>query len=143
MVQVRTVLKVADNSGAQLVRVIGVLSRRRGRPTATTGSILSVSVIKTDPAVKVKKVAKGEVHTALLIRTADEKPRRDGGWVRMPAGGAAAVLLARGTTDTPLGSRVRGPVSAALRRDANVKVLSLARAALMSTTAVPGVIRRQ
>lgn len=143
MVQVRTVLRVADNSGAQLVRVIGVLRRRRGRPTATTGSILSVSVIKTDPAVKIKKVAKGEVHTALLIRTADERPRSDGGWVRMTSGGSAAVLLARGTTDTPLGTRVRGPVSAALHRDGNVKVLSLARAALMSTLAGPGVMARR
>lgn len=128
----RTVLRVADNSGAKLVRCINILRRKRQRPSGNVGSELVVSVIATDRAVKVKKVAKGEVHRALVIRSKNEPLRSDGSFMR--TGETAAILLAADGT-TPLGTRIRGPVSAALDRSRYLKVFSMARIGLFSTLA--------
>lgn len=132
MVQMRTVLRVADNSGAKTVRCINILRRRRQRPSGNVGSELVVSVTANDRSVKTKKVRKGEVHRALVVRAKNEPLRRDGGFVR--TGDTAAILLnADGTA--PVATRIRGPVSAALDRKRFLKVLSLARVSLFSTAA--------
>lgn len=134
MVQMRTVLRVADNSGAKTVRCINVLRRRRQRPSGNVGSQLVVSVTSNDRAVTNRKARKGEIHRALVVRSKNEPLRPDGGFVR--TGETAAVLLnSEGTA--PLGTRIRGPVSAALDRKKYLKVLSLSRVSLFSTRATP------
>jgi large subunit ribosomal protein L14 len=132
MVQMQTVLRVADNSGAKLVRCITVVRRRRKRPSGNVGSELVVSVIENDRSIKVKKARKGEVHRALVVRTPNEKLRGDGGSVRTSE--SAAILISK-DGGTPLGTRIRGPVSASLDRKRFMKVLSLARTTLFSSLA--------
>jgi large subunit ribosomal protein L14 len=148
MVQMRTVLQVADNSGAKLIRCITVVRRMRMRPSGNVGSELVVSVTQNDRSIRVKKARKGEVHRALVVRSPNEKLRKDGGSVR--AGETAAILISK-ENGNPLGTRIRGPVSASLDRKRYLKVLSLARTTLFSTLAthhrdfltVPGIhIRR-
>ncbi|CAN8076472.1 unnamed protein product [Agarophyton chilense] len=134
MVQMRTVLRVADNSGAKTVRCINILRRKRQRPSGNVGSELVVSVTSNDRSVTSKKARKGEIHRALVIRSKNEPLRKDGGYVRM--GETAAVLL--NAEGAPLGTRIRGPVSAALDRKRFLKVLSLSRATLFSTLAGAG-----
>lgn len=129
MVQMRSVLCVADNSGAKTVRLINILRRRRQRPSGNVGSELVVSVTSNNRAVKTKKACKGEVHRALIIRSKNEPLRRDGGFVRM--GETAAILL--NADGAPMGTRIRGPVSASLDRKRYLKVLSLARVSLFCT----------
>ncbi len=133
MVQMRTVLRVADNSGAKLIRVINILRRHKQRPSGNVGSVCVASVIATDRAVKVKKVAKGDVVRALVVRSKNEKVRSSGGFVRMDH--TAAVLLGQDLS-TPLGTRIRGPVSASLDRSRFLKVFSLARVTLFHTSAL-------
>lgn len=128
----RTVLRVADNSGAKTVRCINILRRRRQRPSGNVGSVLVVSVTANDRSITSRKVRKGEIHRALVIRSKNEPLRPDGGFVR--TGDTAAILLnAEGTA--PMGTRIRGPVSAALDRKKYLKVLSLSRVSLFSTRA--------
>lgn len=132
MVQMRTVLRVADNSGAKTVRCINVLRRRRQRPSGNVGSELIVSVTANDRSVTTKKARKGEIHRALVVRSKNEPLRSDGGFVR--TGETAAILLS-GDGTAPMGTRIRGPVSAALDRKRFLKVLSLSRISLFSTVA--------
>lgn len=136
MVQMRTVLPVADNSGAKLIRCINILRRQRQRPSGNVGSLIVASVVATDRSVKSKKVSKGEVVRALVIRSKNEKLRSDGGYVRM--GETAAVVMGADGT-TPLGTRIRGPVSASLDRSKYLKVFSVSRVSLFSTLAGGGV----
>lgn len=130
MVQMRTVLPVADNSGAKLVRCITVVRRMRKRPSGNVGSELVVSVTENDRSVKQKKVRKGEVHRALVVRSPNETLRRDGSSVRTSE--TAAILLSK-DSGAPLGTRIRGPVSSSLDRKRYLKVLSLARTSLFSS----------
>lgn len=132
MVQMRTVLRVADNSGAKTIRCINILRRQRQRPSGNVGSELIVSVTANDRSVTTKKARKGEIHRALVIRSKNEPLRRDGGFVR--TGETAAVLLNSDGT-APMGTRIKGPVSAALDRKKFLKVLSLSRVTLFSTCA--------
>lgn len=132
MVQMRTVLRVADNSGAKTIRCINILRRLRQRPSGNVGSELVVSVTSIDRAVRNKKALKGEVHRALVIRSKNEPLRSDGGFMR--TGDTAAILLTADGT-APMGTRIKGPVSAALDRSRYLKVLSLAPVTLYSTFA--------
>lgn len=132
MVQMRTVLNVADNSGAKTVRCINILRRLRQRPSGNVGSELIVSVTSTDRSIKNKKARKGEIHRALVIRSKNEPLRSDGGFVRMSE--TAAILLTQDGS-APMGTRIKGPVSASLDRGRYLKVLSLAPVTLYSTLA--------
>lgn len=132
MVQMRTVLRVADNSGAKTIRCINILRRKRQRPSGNVGSHIVASVTANDRSVTTRKAKKGEIHRALVIRSKNEPLRSDGGFVR--TGETAAVLLGNDGT-TPLGTRIRGPVSAKLDRSKYLKVFSLARVSLFSTSA--------
>jgi large subunit ribosomal protein L14 len=118
MIQLRTVLEVADNSGAksvQCIKVLGGTSRRY----ASVGDIIVVSVKESSPNSPVKK---GEVKKAVVVRTRKELRRSNGSYIKFDTN--AAVLI----TDTkePVGTRIFGPVARELRAKKFLKILSLA-----------------
>ncbi len=118
MVQVETVLDVADNSGARRVRCIRVLGGTRRR-YASVGDEIIVSVREAVPNTKVKK---GDVMRAVIVRTAKEIGRPDGSYIRFDTN--SAVLL--DNQREPLGTRIFGPVARELRAKRFMKIISLA-----------------
>ena len=118
MVQVETVLDVADNSGARRVRCIRVLGGTRRR-YASVGDEIIVSVREALPNTKVKK---GDVMRAVIVRTAKEIGRSDGSYIRFDTN--SAVLL--DNQREPLGTRIFGPVARELRAKRFMKIISLA-----------------
>ncbi len=117
MIQMQSVLEVADNSGAQEVMCIKVLGGSHRR-YARVGDIIIVSVKKAIPRSKVKK---GSVMTAVVVRTRQGVRRRDGSLLRFD--GNAAVLL--NNSKEPIGTRIFGPVTRELR-EKFMKIISLA-----------------
>jgi len=118
MIQVRTVLEIADNSGAKKVAMIGVLGRR-GKRTAEVGDIITASVKEALPNGAIKK---GEVVKAVLVRSKSPIQRKDGSIVRFSSN--AVVLI--DNQKNPRGTRIFGPVARELQ-DANFsKIISLA-----------------
>jgi len=119
MIQMQSVLKVADNSGARSVRCIKVLGGSKRR-TAGIGDVIVVSVQEASPKGKVKK---GEVLKAVIVRSAYGVRRADGSVIRFDDN--AVVLL--NNQLQPLGTRVSGPVTRELReREQFMKIISLA-----------------
>ncbi len=118
MVQLRTVLDVADNSGARKVQCIKVLGGSRRR-YATVGDVIVVAVKEAIPNSKVKK---GEVARAVIVRTAKEISREDGSYIRFD--GNSAVLVDK--QHEPIGTRIFGPVARELRARKFLKIISLA-----------------
>ncbi len=118
MVQVETVLDIADNSGARKVRCIRVLGGTRRR-YASVGDEIIVSVREAVPNTKVKK---GDVMRAVIVRTAKEIGRSDGSYIRFDTN--SAVLL--DNQREPLGTRIFGPVARELRAKRFMKIISLA-----------------
>ena len=118
MIQMRSNLEVADNSGARRVQCIKVLGGSK-RKTASIGDIIVVSVKEAIPRGKVKK---GEVHKALIVRTSKEIRRGDGSSVRFDRN-AAVLISAQGE---PIGTRIFGPVTRELRAKKFMKIISLA-----------------
>ena len=118
MVQTRTMLEVADNSGARKVQCIKVLGGSRRR-YATVGDVIVVSVKEAFPNAKVKK---GDVTHAVIVRTAREISRRDGSYIRFDDN--SAVLL--DNQHEPIGTRIFGPVARELRAKRFLKIISLA-----------------
>ena len=118
MIQMRTVLDVADNSGARKVQCIKVLGGSK-RKYASIGDIIVVSVKEAIPNAKVKK---GEVMKAVVVRTAKEIGRSDGTYIRFDSN--AAVLI--NEVGEPVGTRVFGPVARELRDKRFMKIVSLA-----------------
>src|ERR671939_1400148 len=102
MIQMRTVLDVADNSGARRVQCIKVLGGSK-RKYASIGDIIVVSVKEAIPNAKVKK---GEVAKAVIVRTAKEIARPDGSYIRFDSN--SAVLINK--DNEPIGTRIFGPV---------------------------------
>ena len=118
MIQPRTMLDVADNSGAkkaQCIRVMGGSNKR----TASLGDIVIVAVKEAVPDGTVKK---GEVARAVVVRTVKEVGRRDGSYIRFDQN--AVVLLK--PDDNPVGTRIFGPVARELRDKQFTKIISLA-----------------
>jgi large subunit ribosomal protein L14 len=118
MIQVETDLEVADNSGArrvECIRVLGGSRRRWGR----VGDVIIVAVKEAIPRGKVKK---GEVATAVIVRTAKEIYRPDGSAIRFDKN--AAVLINK--QGEPIGTRIFGPVTRELRAKRFMKIISLA-----------------
>ena len=103
MIQMRTVLDVADNSGARKVQCIKVLGGSK-RKYASIGDIIVVSVKEAIPNAKVKK---GEVMKAVVVRTAKEIGRPDGTYIRFDNN--SAVLI--DNQKEPIGTRIFGPVA--------------------------------
>ena len=118
MIQMRTLLTAADNSGARSLMCIKVLGGTRRR-YATVGDVIKVSVKDAIPRGKVKK---GEVYDAVVVRTRHGVRRADGSLIRFD--GNAAVLLTN--TLEPIGTRIFGPVTRELRNKNHMKIISLA-----------------
>ena len=108
MIQVETNLEIADNSGARRVQCIKVLGGSK-RKTASVGDIIVVSVKEAIPRGRVKK---GEIHRAVIVRTAKEIRRQDGSAIRFDKN--AAVLISK--ENEPIGTRIFGPVTRELAR---------------------------
>jgi len=118
MIQMQTILEVADNSGAKKVQCIKVLGGSKRR-YASVGDIMVVSVKEAIPRGRVKK---GDVRKAVVVRTAKEVRREDGTAIRFDTN--AAVIL--NNTNGPLGTRIFGPVVRELRGKNFMKIISLA-----------------
>jgi large subunit ribosomal protein L14 len=118
MIQMRTNLEVADNSGARRVQCIKVLGGSM-RKTATIGDVIVVSIKEAIPRGRVKK---GYVHKAVIVRTSKEIRRADGSSVRFDRN--AAVLINK--EGEPIGTRIFGPVTRELRGKGYMKIISLA-----------------
>ena len=118
MIQMQTVLDVADNSGARRLMCIKVLGGSKRR-YANIGDIIKVSVKEAIPRGKVKK---GEVYTAVVVRTRKGVRRPDGSLIRFD--GNAAVLL--NAQKQPIGTRIFGPITRELRGEQFMKIISLA-----------------
>lgn len=118
MIQTQTVLDVADNSGARQVMCIKVLGGSHRR-YARVGDIIKVSVKEAIPRGRVKK---GQVLKAVVVRTKSGIRRQDGSLIRFD--GNAAVLL--NPQETPVGTRIFGPVTRELRNEKFMKIISLA-----------------
>jgi len=118
MIQMRTTLDVADNSGARRVQCIKVLGGSK-RKYASIGDIIVVSVKEAIPNGKVKK---GEVMKAVVVRTAKELGRPDGTYIRFDNN--SAVLI--DNQKEPIGTRIFGPVARELRAQKFMKIISLA-----------------
>ena len=117
MIQMRTTLDVADNSGARRVQCIKVLGGSK-RKYASIGDIIVVSVKEAIPNGKVKK---GEVMKAVVVRTAKELGRPDGTYIRFDNN--SAVLI--DNQKEPIGTRIFGPVARELRAKKFMKFFSL------------------
>ena len=118
MIQMQTVLNVADNSGAKRIQCIKVLGGSHRR-YAGIGDVIKVSVKDAIPRGKVKK---GDIFNAVIVRTKKGVRRRDGSVIRFD--GNAAVLL--NNQLQPIGTRIFGPVTRELRSERFMKIISLA-----------------
>lgn len=118
MIQSESRLAVADNTGAKTIQCIKVLGGS-GRKYARIGDLIVVSVKSAIPGGNVKK---GEVHTAVIVRTAKEFRRKDGSYIRFDQN-AAVILDAKGE---PRGTRIFGPVARELREKQFMKIVSMA-----------------
>jgi len=118
MIQMQTVLNVADNSGAKRVACIKVLGGSKRR-FASLGDVIVVSVKEAIPNSKVKK---GDVMKAVIVRTAKEVSRPDGSYLKFD--GNSAVLI--NNQMEPIGTRIFGPVARELRAKQFMKIISLA-----------------
>jgi large subunit ribosomal protein L14 len=118
MLQVRSILDVADNSGAKRLMCIKVLGGSKRR-YAAVGDVIKVSVKDAIPRGKVKK---GEVYDAVVVRTRRGVRRPDGSLIKFD--GNAAVLLTNKLE--PIGTRIFGPVTRELRTVQFMKIISLA-----------------
>ncbi len=118
MIQMRTNLEVADNSGAKRVQCIKVLGGSRRR-YATVGDVIVVSVQEAIAGAKVKK---GETARAVIVRTRREQSRADGSYIKFDEN--SAVLVNK--ENEPVGTRIFGPVARELRGKKFMKIISLA-----------------
>jgi large subunit ribosomal protein L14 len=118
MIQLRTRLQAADNSGARELMCIKVMGGTRRR-YAGVGDVIKVSIKDAIPRGKVKK---GEVYDAVVVRTRSGVRRGDGSLIRFD--GNAAVLLTPKLE--PIGTRIFGPVTRELRSVQFMKIISLA-----------------
>jgi len=118
MIQMQTVLNVADNSGAKKVACIKVLGGSKRR-YAGVGDVIVVAVKEAMPNSKVKK---GDVMKAVIVRTAKEVRRADGSYLKFDDN--SAVLISNQME--PIGTRIFGPVARELRARQFMKIISLA-----------------
>lgn len=118
MIQMQTMLDVADNSGARQVMCIKVLGGSKRR-YAGVGDVIRVSVKEAIPRGRVKK---GEVYRAVVVRTRAGLRRPDGSAIRFDSN--AVVLL--NNQGQPLGTRIFGPVTRELRTEQFMRLVSLA-----------------
>ena len=118
MIQMRSILDVADNSGARKIAVINPIGGSTGR-YARLGDIVTASVKEATPEGTVKK---GQVVKAVIVRQVKAYRRRDGSYIRFDQNAAVIINDAR----EPVGTRVFGPVARELRDKKFMKIVSLA-----------------
>jgi large subunit ribosomal protein L14 len=120
MIQMRTILDVADNSGARKISCILPIGGSTGR-YAGLGDIITANVKESAPDAP-EPVKKGKVVKAVIVRCRKEHRRRDGSYIRFDRN--AAVLI--NDQGEPIGTRVFGPVARELRERRFMKIISLA-----------------
>ena len=118
MIQIRSILEIADNTGAKKASMIGVL-HRQGKATAEIGDVITANVKESSPDAAVKK---GEVVRAVVVRTRKEIHRPDGSYLKFDSN--AVVIIDTG--NNPKGTRIFGPVARELREKNFTKIVSLA-----------------
>jgi large subunit ribosomal protein L14 len=118
MIQMQSVMDVADNSGAKKLKCIKVIGGSKRR-YASVGDVVVVSVKEAIPNGKVKK---GTLAKAVIVRTAKELRRRDGSYIKFDSN--SAVLIDK--DGEPIGTRIFGPVARELRAKQFMKIVSLA-----------------
>ena len=118
MIQTESVLSVADNSGAKMVKCVKVLGGSRRR-YAGIGDIIVVSIKEAMPNSKVKK---GSIAKAVVVRTRRENRRPDGSYIRFDENSAVIINAQK----EPVGTRIFGPVARELRAKKFMKIVSLA-----------------
>ena len=119
MIQMRTILNVADNTGAKKIACIKMLGGSTKGKYARLGDVITASVKEAAPDGTVKK---GAVVKAVIVRTVKERRRADGSYIKFDEN--AAVIL-KGDGD-PRGTRIFGPVGRELREKKFMKIISLA-----------------
>ena len=120
MLQLRTILEVADNSGAKKVSMIG-MAKKGNRKFAYLGEVINVTVKEAQPFGLVKQ---GEVHPAVIVRTKKEVRRKDGSYIKFDEN--ACVLLASKEVKDPKGTRIFGPIAKEIKENGFSKIASLA-----------------
>ncbi len=118
MIGLRTIMEVADNSGAKRISLIKVLGGS-GKRYARLGDVIVANVKEAVPEGSVKK---GDVVKAVVVRTSKELRRSDGSYIKFDRN--AAVLL--NEQNNPVGTRIFGPVARELREARFMKIISLA-----------------
>ena len=118
MIQMQSILDVADNSGAKKIFCINIHGGSKGK-YAGIGDVITASVKEAVPEGNVKK---GQVVKAVIVRTVKARRRRDGSYIRFDQNAAVLIDEAR----EPLGTRVFGPVARELRDKKFMKIVSLA-----------------
>ncbi|PIQ85889.1 MAG: 50S ribosomal protein L14 [Candidatus Omnitrophica bacterium CG11_big_fil_rev_8_21_14_0_20_45_26] len=118
MIQIRSILEIADNTGAKRAAMIGVIGRRSKR-TATIGDVITASIKEALPDGMVKA---GEVVKAVVVRTRSPIRRADGSRLRFNSN--AIVII--DNQKNPRGTRIFGPVARELREKEFTKIISLA-----------------
>ena len=124
MIQTRSVLKPADNTGAKLLRVLLVHGGSK-RKYGQVSDIVSASVIDADPQGQVRK---GEIVKAVIVRTKKEFRRKDGSHIRFDEN--AAVIIDAIATKNPRGTRIFGPIAREVKEAGFDKIASLAEEVL-------------
>jgi large subunit ribosomal protein L14 len=119
MIQMRTILNVADNTGAKKIACIKMRGGSTAGKYAYIGDVITASVKEASPDGTVKK---GAVVKAVIVRTVKELRRRDGSYIKFDDN--AAVLI--NDQNEPVGTRVFGPVARELRERKFMKIISLA-----------------
>ncbi len=119
MIQQESSLRVADNSGARVIKCIRVLGGTKRR-YATVGDTIVATVKQADPG---REVRAGQVVRAVIVRVAKQYRRVDGSYIRFDDN-AAVILAADG--QNPTGTRILGPVARELRERDFMRIVSLA-----------------
>ena len=120
MLQLRTVLNVADNTGAKKAVMIG-MPAKGNKHFAYVGNVITVTVSEALPYAQVKK---GEILQAVITRTRKEKRRKDGSYIRFDDN--ACVILLEKDSKEPKGTRIFGPVAKEVKEEGFNKIASLA-----------------
>lgn len=120
MIQLRSVLQVADNSGAKKLRVIQVYGGSKRR-FGSVGDVVLASVIDSDPKGTTKK---GEKVRAVIVRAKKERRRASGEYIRFDEN--AAVVIESRSNPNPIGTRVFGPIAREVKDRGYAKIASLA-----------------
>lgn len=120
MIQTRTIVNIADNTGAKRAMMIGIL-RKGNKRFAYLGDVINITVKEAIPYSQVKK---GEVVPAVIVRTRKEKKRRDGSYIRFDEN--ACVILQSKESKDPRGTRIFGPIAKEVKDFGFSKIASLA-----------------